>query len=205
MTTQSYANLVPCLGMDNANVIGAYDPSLLFDSRGEPMYESYCQGGIPQESGTTGVLSPQIARTLSLKETDSIQEKLAFMDKILKPDRICMIREPFQPSMPTIQEDQAAESEMPSSVGGMASAQQASNEPRSRSSNLEIRPIMTKLTQEETVPPRQGATSIEVVVFDFDCTLTSYHVYGSLAGTYTGHVPGITIPPPFFFYGERPA
>ena len=63
--------MVPLAGMDTANMVSANDPSNLFDARGDPIQEHYCQGGIPQGEGAP----PRNDRAFSIKETESIQGK----------------------------------------------------------------------------------------------------------------------------------
>ena len=119
------------------------------------------------------------------------------MDRILKPDRICVIREPFRPNMPSIPENQTSKSETLFSGDYKNSAQRPDKGMSKPPGDLGNGLAVSKSSQGEAVSLCQIATPIKVVVFDFDCTLTSYHVYGSLAGTYAGHAQGLTIPAPF--------
>ena len=92
--------------MDTANVIGTYNDDLLFDARGEPLNEPYCQGAIPHEAAPPGIPLPQVDQSFSIKESESMVGKLAVMERLLEADRVCTIRESSRPRMPTIKEEQ---------------------------------------------------------------------------------------------------
>ena len=189
---QPYASLNPDLGMDAANVVGPNDLSYQFDARGERIQDRYDHGGAPSQEGLLNMMPYRNDQAFSIKETGSIQDKMAFMNRILKPDCVCAISESFKPVMPTIQEEQLGHDEEKELPFAESDAYQAQI-------NIEQDAIgpKPKLTMPQSA--REGPTpaSVKVVVFDFDCTLTLHHAYGILAGTHTGHNQGIKIPPPF--------